>query len=352
MAELTMYVGTELAEEVWRCAAAAGYTVVPADPVDDSGYWPGADVVVVDAAAVNVLIESTVARRHAVLLVCPADAPPRVWQDAVAIGVTDGFELPADEERLVAALTDLRAPKQSGGRVLAVLGGHGGAGATTLAAATGLAAAQLDSRRRVLLIGPDETGAGIDLMLGIEDVDGPRTADLSAVGGRLSHDALHEALPHVDRRLSVLAAEPRTGRSGGHAESVVAAVDAGRAGGDVVVVDVPRTQPALRRELLHRADLIVLLSRALLPAIAATRAAHRDIGESRGQAELVLRGPAPSGVPVDEMAWAAGLPLLGYYRSDPSLPSRMESGALRPSPRSPLGVVAGRLCRRLDEAAS
>ena len=65
--------------------------------------------------------------------------------------------------------------------------------------------------------------------------------------------------------------------------------------------------------------------------------------------ELVLRGPAPGGLPVDEIAWAVGASLLGAYRSDPSLASRMEGGSLRPTPRSPLGKIAASVCRRLDE---
>ncbi len=347
MGELLMLLRPDLRDEVGRCAVAAGYSAVVGDLGDDAGGWLRADAVVVDADAVERLAGAGAIRRHAVFLVYPPDASPRVWRDALDVGVSDGFELPADEERLVAALTELALPVRADGRVLAILGGHGGAGATTLAAASGLSAASGEGGRNVLVISPDEAGVGIDLVLGVEDVPGPRVGDLAAVGGRLNQAALREALPRVGA-LSVLAvaADGRAIRP----ESVLAAVDAGRAGGDVVVVDVPRTHPALRREVVRRADLVVLLSQAMLPAIAATRATRVGLVDPRGPVELVLRGPAPGGLPVGEMAWAVGTPLLGSYRSDPSLPSRMEGRPLRLRRRGPLAAIAARICDRLDEA--
>ncbi|NNG98841.1 septum site-determining protein Ssd [Gordonia araii] len=350
MSELLMLVGAELADDVGRCAVAAGYSVVAGDVGDDGGEWLKADAVVVDADSVDRLAGSSVVRRRGVFLVCLHGAPPGVWQDALVIGASGGFELPAEEEGLVAALTDLQSPQSYDGRVLAILGGHGGAGSTTLSAATGLAAAQ-SGAGRVLLIGPDEVGAGIDLMLGIEGATGPRARDLNVVGGRLSHTALHEALPHAHRSLAVLAAGAGSERPL-RAESVLAAVDAGRSGGDLVIVDVPRTQPGLQRELLRRADLIVLLSQGILAAIAATRATRENLAVPRGQVELVLRGPAPGGIPPVEMAAAVGVPLLDCYRSDPSLAARMETRPLSPGSRSPLGRIARRICERLDEVAS
>lgn len=347
MDELLVLVGSELVDDVGRCAVAAGYRTVVGAGVGDVVAWQRASAVVVDVEAADGLVDPEMVRGHAVFLVCEPDQPTDLWREAFALGVRDVIALPDDERRLVSALTGLRAPVRDGGRVLAVLGGHGGAGATTLAAAVGLAAANGPSGREVLLVGPDELGAGIDLLLGVEDSPGPRTCDLNAVGGRLNHAALHEALPCVGRRLSVLAA----GENGVSArvESVAAAVDSGRAGGDLVVVDVPRTNPALRTELLRRADLTVLVSQATLSAVAATRATRTDIDDVVGHIELVLRGPAPGGLPVDEIAWAVGASLLGAYRSDPSLASRMEGGSLRPTPRSPLGKIAASVCRRLDE---
>ncbi|HNP55929.1 MAG TPA: hypothetical protein PK331_13845 [Gordonia sp. (in: high G+C Gram-positive bacteria)] len=347
MDELLVLVGADLVDDVGRCAVAAGYRGVVGTGAGDVVAWQRASAVVVDVETVGALVDPEIVRRHSVFLVCGPDESADLWREAFELGVRDVIALPHDEGRLVAALTDLRAPVRDGGRVVAVLGGHGGAGATTLAAAVGLAATHGVSGRGVLLVGPDEVGAGIDLMLGIEDVPGPRTCDLNAVGGRLNHATLREALPRVGQRLSVLAAGERAAPS--RVESVAAAVDSGRFGGDIVVVDVPRTNPALRTELLRRADFTVLVSQATLSAVAATRATRADIDDVVGHIELVLRGPAPGGLPADEIAWAVGVALLGAYRSDPSLTARMEGGSLRPTRRSPLGKIAESVCRRLDE---
>jgi len=349
MSELLMHVGTDLADDVCRCAVAAGYTVTAGD--HGTGDWLRADVVVVDDHAVTPLVQSGVSRRRGVLLVCGAQASAQAWQEAMTLGADDGFVLPDEEARLVAALSELRVPARSDGRVVAIVGGHGGAGATTLAAATALAAAQSADGRRVLLIGPDELGAGIDLVLGVEAAGGPRACDLVANAGRLSHTALHDALPQAGRGLSVLAAG-RGSPGGVRIESVAAAADAGRAGGDVVVLDAPRTQARLRHELVARADLVVVVTRAFLPSLWAARATCADIAEHvRGELGVVVRGPVPSGIALPELAWAVGAELLASYRADPSLPSRLDTQPLRPSSRSPLGAVAARICARLAEVA-
>ena len=63
--------------------------------------------------------------------------------------------------------------------VLAVVGGSGGVGASTFAAALATAAAP------ATLIDLDPVSGGIDVLLGIEDVPGARWSGLRLEGGRL-----------------------------------------------------------------------------------------------------------------------------------------------------------------------
>ena len=81
-----------------------------------------------------------------------------------------------------------------GGRILAVIGGRGGAGASILAG--GLAVTAVRAGHRTLLVDADPLGGGLDLLLGWEDVDGLRWPALAGADGRVDPPALLRALPH------------------------------------------------------------------------------------------------------------------------------------------------------------
>src|SRR5579875_2141374 len=84
--------------------------------------------------------------------------------------------------------------------VVAVLGGSGGVGASTFAAALATAAG------RAVLVDCDPLGGGIDVLLGVEAVPGARWSGLRVNGGRLDPHALDEGLPRW-RDVRVLAAD-------------------------------------------------------------------------------------------------------------------------------------------------
>src|SRR4051812_19306479 len=74
-------------------------------------------------------------------------------------------------------------------QVLGVVGGSGGVGASAFAAV--LAAVAGES----LLVDVDAAGGGVDVLLGIEAVDGARWSDLHLAGGRLDASVLLAGLP-------------------------------------------------------------------------------------------------------------------------------------------------------------
>ncbi|AZG47443.1 septum site-determining protein Ssd [Gordonia insulae] len=343
--ELLALVGADLHDDVARCAAAAGYRILTAHPASCRREWLRASAVAADADALRVLAGLSPPRRDGVVMVTDGDPPPEIWRSAMNLGAENAVSLPAEESTLVGLLTDFRSPRGNPAGAVAVVGGHGGAGATTLAAAVALTA--VDHASRVLLLDVDEFGAGIDLTLGIEARAGVRWQDLTLEGGTVRADSLHNALPQCNDRLSVLA--PR--RDSPHAlgaDAVIAAMDAGRAGGDTVVVDLPRSAGPVTDAVLDSVDLVVIVTTATVHGVASSRmVAARMCG--RGViAGLAVRGPAPSGLRATEVATAVDLPLLAAYRSDPGLPGRMESGRLRVMPRSPLGRAARTIHRRID----
>jgi hypothetical protein len=120
--------------------------------------------------------------------------------------------------------------------VLAVVGASGGAGASTLAAACAVRAA--DSGRSVALVDAAVGGAGIDVVLGIDHLPGVRWPELAGCRGRVDGLGLLPRMPRAGA-VAVLA------HSRDSPVWVGAAAERGVIAGlsdvlDLVVVDVPR----------------------------------------------------------------------------------------------------------------
>ncbi|MFW0793625.1 septum site-determining protein Ssd [Gordonia sp. CPCC 205515] len=346
--ELLVLVRPELRDPIARCAAAAGYRMVVSDVAGSRRAWLRTAAVIVDPAAVADLAVVRPPRRDRVVLVSSGDPGPDTWRSALNLGADNVFELPADESALVGALSAMRAPRRGPGNAIALIGGHGGAGATTLAAAVALCA--VDDGRRVLLLDVDDLGAGIDLTLGVEAQPGLRWQDLAVHGGgTVRGQSLHDALPKAADRLSILA--PRREATAMIAvDAVIATLDAGRADGDMIVVDLPRADSPVVRAVVDSVDLVTVVTSATVAGVASSRVVVGRLCGSDVAAEVVVRGPAPGGLRGVEVAAAIGLPLLATYRSDPGLPGRLEAGRLRIAPRRQLGRAARTVCRRVGAA--
>ncbi|WNV76213.1 septum site-determining protein Ssd [Geodermatophilus sp. DSM 44513] len=290
-------------------------------------------------------------RRPGVVVVAPGEPPAPVWAAAVERGAERVAVLPADEGWLVSRVASaLRRPVDRGR--LAVVGGScGGAGVSTLAAALALAAAR--GGDGVLLVDTDGWGGGLDLLLGAERDEGLRWPDLAGLRGRVAGDALVAALPQVDG-VSVLAASRATAAEV-PVEALTAVVEAVRAGGWPVVVDLPRTAtPQVAGAVLAEADLPVLVVPARLRAASAARLLlepRPDGGPAPwSPARLVVRR-VPGGLSAEDVADVVGRPVLAELGHDRTAVARGEQG--RPPQvgvRSPLGAVARRLLAELDRA--
>jgi len=149
--------------------------------------------------------------------------------------------------------------------VVAVLGGRGGAGASVFAA--GLAVTAARAGWRTLLIDADPLGGGVDLVLGWESMDGLRWPALSETSGRVSPPSLVDVLPK--RGELVVLSWDRGELLAVPAEAMATALDAGRRGRDLVVVDLPRRMDDASLLALGAADRGYLLVPAELRACAA-----------------------------------------------------------------------------------
>lgn len=327
-------------DDLARCGAAAGYRLVRGRAEDCRREWLRARAVVADAGALAVLAEEA-QQRPGVIAVGTGSGPDLsgLWRLGLTVGAQGGYLLPEQESGLVAALSRLRTPTRSPAGAVAVVGGHGGCGASTLAAAVALVAAA--SGARVMLADLDHSGGGLDLLLGAEDLTGLRWRDIAGDTGSIGGSALRAALPEAADGLCVVA-PARDDPDPPGTRTVLAVVDAARTNGDFVVADVGRDWSPTTRAVLDSMDEVVVVTAATVAGVAASRRLVTRLSDC-AEPGLVVRGPSPGGLTARQIAAAVGLPLLAGLRPQPLLARRVERGGLRVTARSPLGRVAGRI---------
>jgi secretion/DNA translocation related CpaE-like protein len=336
----------EVLEELLRLAASGGAEVdVAPDASAARARWLGAACVVVAADAARACARAGLPRRPGVLLLGDDLDDAGVWQLGVEVGAERVVFLPEDEAdlvgRLAEATTGGNGPE---GAVLAVVGGRGGAGATTLACALALTAAR--HGRTTLLVDGDPLGGGVDLVFGGETDTGLRWRDLGGTQGRVPPAALADALPRMSG-LSVLSWD-RGAAAAVPADAVTAVLEAGRRSHDLVVVDLPRALDEGSRVVLTAATCVLLVVPAEVRAAAAAGRVAASVGMLCRDLRVVVRGPAPCGLAARTIAGALGLPLVGQLRQEPGLDVDLERGdppARRG--RGPLADLCGRLVAEL-----
>ncbi|MCW2601651.1 MAG: Helicase/secretion neighborhood CpaE-like protein [Frankiales bacterium] len=328
-------------DDLLRLAAAAGVEVDVADDVPSSRrHWATAPIVVIGPDLIDPFARSRPDRRPKVVVLGRDLDDGSIWQRAVEMGAEQVVFLPDAEPWLIEAFADAVEGGGSDGLLVAVVGGRGGAGATTLSAALAITAVRRDLR--TLLVDGDPFGGGIDLVFGGELAAGLRWPELGATRGRVPAAALAEALPTM-ADLSVLSWD-RGDPAQLPVEAVQAVLGAARRNCDLVVVDLPRSLDEASREVLATATTAVLLVPAEVRATAAAARVASGVSLLCRDLRLVVRGPAPGGLLGADVERALGLPLVGELRPEPGLDLALERGeppARRA--RSPLAVLCDRL---------
>lgn len=318
-----------LTDEVQRLAAAAEARLDPVPTVEEAlRRWAAARAVLVGADLLDDLAAAGPLRRAEVSVVVVGPATDGLFRAAVAVGATSVLELPAARESLVERLADLADEPTGRGVVLGVVGGTGGAGASVLAAATAAAAARAGAP--TLLADLDPWGADVGRLCPQPLTAGVGWADLEGSRGRLGGRALREALPDADGlRVLGWGASPRMMPSAGLVTEVLAAAARGHS---LVVVDLPRTDPALHEVVGSSCDHIALVVR---PTVTGALAAARVTASLARHAPSVgvvarCRVGSPLGT---EVAHALQVPLWGEVPDQRRLEEQVDLG---------LGVLASR----------
>jgi secretion/DNA translocation related CpaE-like protein len=323
-----------LLDDLLRLCAAAGVepeVAVAAPP--GPGSWQTAPLVLVGADGTRRV--RGMARRTGVLLVGKDLDDQDVWRRAVDIGADHVLVLPDAETWLVDRIADAAEGVGQPALTIGVVGGRGGAGASTLACALALTAAR--NGQRTVLVDADPLGGGLDVLLGAERTSGLRWPDLAESRGRVNSEALEESLPR-SHALGVLSWDrgdtvvipPQAMRS---------VLGAARRRGGVVVIDLPRRIDDAVTEALAHTDVGLLVVPAELRAVAAaTRVASR-MSMIINDLRVVARGPFTSGLDDTEIARLVGLRLAGELPLEPGLLEAQDVG------RPPGTALRGPLAR-------
>ncbi|MFJ8661097.1 septum site-determining protein Ssd [Streptomyces sp. NPDC093795] len=262
------------------------------------------------------------ARRPGTVLVSRDRDDPGVWRLAVEIGAECVLRLPDAESLLVDRIADAAEGVGRQALTVGVVGGRGGAGASTLACGLALAAGR--TGRRTLLVDGDPLGGGLDVLLGGEREEGRRWPDFAASKGRLAGGALEESLPSV-RGVRVLSwgREPAAPVPSEAVRSVLAAA---RRRGGVVVVDLPRGADAAATEAHAQLDLGLLVVPGELRAVAAAHRVASTLSTHVRDLRAVVRGPYAAGLDERWVADALRLPLAGELPYDPGIVADQDAG--------------------------
>ncbi|MFC0601907.1 septum site-determining protein Ssd [Streptomyces palmae] len=323
-----------LLDDLLRLCAAAGAKpeVAHGAPIR-RGSWEGAPLVLLGDDCAGRLAGR--ARRAGVLLIGQDLDDHGIWRRAVDVGADHVLFLPDAETWLVDRIADVAEGVGRQALTVGVIGGSGGAGASTLACALAVTAAR--GGRRTMLIDGDPLGGGLDVLLGGESAQGLRWPAFAESRGRVGAGALEESLPqlHALRVLSwdrgdSVAIPPSAMRS------VLAAA---RRRGGVVVVDLPRRIDDAAVEALGQLDLGLLVVPAELRAVAAAHRVAASVGMVLRDLRAVVRGPFGSGLDDEQIARLLGLPLAGELPREPGLSAALDSGS------PPGGSARGPLAR-------
>lgn len=361
-APLVISTDPRVSDDLARIAAASGSGLaldIRPDAARARIAWSRSPLVVVDAPQMPAIATAGLPRRAGVVVVRRAESAPRspehsdgivaadLWRGAVAIGADSVCVLPEDEAALAELFADCAESRGTPGLVVATIGGRGGAGATTLAVALAVRSAAQDVP--TLVVDADPLGGGIDLALGCEETAGCRWDDIPAIRGRVDATALLTSLPHAgDLRVLSCARDSTTAVMAIDAGPMQAVLAAARRACDLVVVDLPRTLGAAADIVLGSAVRTYVIVPAEVRATAAAARVVRAVRQRTADVRVVVRGPAPAGLPADVIAEALGLPLAAELRPEPGLAKALESGELPAAGRrSPLARFADAALRDL-----
>lgn len=308
-----------LLDEALRLCAAVGVTpVVARDSSAARLSWKVAPAVLICADLVPSLAGMDLPRREGVAVI--GHSVDGLWAEAVRLGAERVCVVPGEQAVVVEMLANA-IEGHGEACTVSVIGGCGGAGATTVAAALVLAGA----RRGLgsLLLDADPMGGGIDLVLGHEGIEGMRWRDLDRTDGRVSGESLRQVLPSSEG-VDTLSWD-RGGPVDVHPSSIRSVLAAASRAYDLVVVDLPRRFDTVTEEVLARSVLTVLIAPEDIHALSASGRVLDRLRRHTPNIALLTRA-RPGGIGSGVVGETLGLPVLGRLRHERRLRTSVDGG--------------------------
>ncbi|GAB3560391.1 septum formation initiator [Arthrobacter alkaliphilus] len=230
-----------------------------------------------------------------------------LWHLGAALGAERVAVLPEAAAWLAEYLGASRDP-DTGGLVLGVTGGCGGAGAST--AAVWLAQEAAARGVRTLLVDGDPRGGGLELCLAAEDTPGLRWPDLAGASGSIGTGQLSDSLPAAGGFTFLSWPGSRDRPRDVEPGAIAAVLDAARRGFELIIIDIGRGTESLT-SFAWDCDRILLLAPAQLRAAVAAARLLQELPPV--DTALVVRGNAGSALDGPLIAESLGLPLHGLF---------------------------------------
>src|SRR6478735_6659142 len=323
------------------CAAAGVEPEVVADAGAARAHWVQAGLVMVGEDQAQSLVAQGLPRR-AHLLLLATEPDHELAGHSLRLGAPI-VVLPEGASELVAAVSGVPGRAAGRGRVVAVVGGSGGVGASTVASALAFVAAR--AGRRAAVVDLDPLGGGIDLLLGAERLQGWRWPRLSTARGQLGD--LSGQLPHLDGVDLVAMGRGIEPPQPPAAEAVVAVVGSVVRSHELVVLDAGRGV-GVAGSALVLADVGLLVVAGDVRGVAAAGETYAQLARSDTAWHLLVRRPRAGGLSPSDAAEGLEPGLLGVLDDDTAVALAAERG--EPPARASRSQLA-RVCRHVLDTA-
>lgn len=335
-----------LQNEVARVSAAAAVDLVAAQSVEQAaGQWDGIAAVLLGGDVDSPLP----GWKGPTVLVGAESDSSLLWARAATAGVDRVAILPESGPWLAGYLARLRDPSE-GGTVVGIVGACGGAGASTVALL--LAARAAAKGADVLVIDANPIGGGLETLLAAEEKPGLRWPDLLNASGAINPEQLRASLPESNG-ISLLSWPSQLHLRGEPTKAPLSVVHevlrASRQAFSLVVVDLGRETNVLL-EVGSECDQFLMPVHGRLGCVASGRSTVASLPAA--PISLLLRLPLSSGVDVDTVAQAAGLPCAGTLARLSRIDEQFENGRVADVARSrKIGKVLDALLKGLADDA-